>query len=78
MCIRDREGGAATYGMLAYVPLRGMVKKKVLDMYSRQYKAGGEELDLSAESSGSEAQKSLLDRLLAWWVARQTRKSSGG
>ena len=73
-----KEGGAATYGMLAYVPLRGMVKKKVLDMYSQQYKAGGGELDLSAETSGPDTQKSLVERLLAWWVVRQTRKSSGG
>ncbi|MFT4519436.1 MAG: sphinganine-1-phosphate aldolase [Halioglobus sp.] len=72
-----QEGGAATYGMLAHVPLRGMVKKKVLEMYSEQYRAGGGELDLAAESSGSGA-GSTVDKILAWWVARQTRKSSGG
>ena len=37
------QGGAATYGMLAHVPLRGMVRKKVLEMYSEQYRAGGGE-----------------------------------
>ena len=69
------QGGAATYGMLAHVPLRGMVKQKVLEMYSEQYRAGGSELDLSAEADGGHG---LVDRVLAWWVARQTRKSSGG
>lgn len=71
------QGGAATYGMLAHVPLRGMVKKKVLEMYSEQYRAGGGELDLAAESGSSGGGK-LGDKILAWWVARQTRKSSGG
>jgi len=72
------EGGAATYGMLAHVPLRGMVKKKVLEMYSEQYKAGGGELDLAAESTGPGSGKSVVDRILAWWVARETRRSSDG
>ncbi len=69
------QGGAATYGMLAHVPLRGMVKQKVLEMYSQQYRAGGSELDLAAEADGGQG---LVDRVLAWWVARQTRRSSGG
>jgi hypothetical protein len=49
-------------------------------MYSEQYRAGGGELDLAGASAGSDegAEKSLLDKLLAWWVARQTRKGSGG
>ena len=64
--------------MLAHVPLRGMVKKKVLEMYSEQYKAGGGELDLAAESTSSGPGKGLVDRILAWWVARETRRSSGG
>jgi sphinganine-1-phosphate aldolase len=72
------QGGAATYGMLAHVPLRGMVKKKVLEMYSEQYRAGGGELDMSAESADSGDEKGLVDKILDWWVARQTRKSSGG
>ena len=72
------EGGAATYGMLAHVPLRGMVKKKVLEMYSEQYRAGGGELDLTAEAKKTGAGKSPVDKLLAWWVARQSRRGSGG
>jgi hypothetical protein len=73
-----QQGGAATYGMLAHVPLRGMVKKKVLEMYSQQYRAGGGDLDMAAESSNAGGGKGPVDRMLAWWVARQTRRSSGG
>ncbi len=71
-----KQGGAATYGMLAHVPLRGMVKKKVLEIYSEQYRAGGAELDLSAgakEGIGG-GEPGLLDRLVAWYVERQSRR----
>ena len=71
------QGSAATYGMIAHVPLRGMVRKKVLDMYSEQYRAGGAEMDLSGDTHADQ-NKSRLDKLLAWWVTRQTRKAAGG
>lgn len=72
-----QQGGAATYGMMAHVPLRGMVKKKVLEMYSEQYRAGGGELDLAAaaDSGGAGGTKGLLDRLVGWYVERQSRKA---
>jgi len=35
------QGGAATYGMISHVPLRGMIKEKVLELYSELYRAGG-------------------------------------
>lgn len=71
-----KQGGAATYGMLAHVPLRGMVKKKVLEMYSEQYRAGGAELDIAAgadEGIGGGA-PGLLDRIVQWYVQRQARR----
>ncbi len=67
------EGGAATYGMLAHVPLRGMVRRKVLEMFSEQYRAGGGELDLKAGVPAGEEEK-LLDRVVRWYVTRQQRK----
>ena len=73
------QGGAATYGMIAHVPLRGMIKKKVLEMYSDLYRAGGGSMDLSAEANASqedEAPKGLVDRALAWYVNRQTKKAA--
>ena len=68
------QGGAATYGMLAHIPLRGMVKKKVLEMYAEQYRAGGGELDLAAEGSGGSG---IVDKVLAKWVARRAKKKAG-
>jgi glutamate/tyrosine decarboxylase-like PLP-dependent enzyme len=69
-----RQGGAATYGMLAHVPLRGMVKKKVLEMYSEQYRAGGAELDISSAGSEGGSAPGLLDRIVQWYVQRQSRR----
>ncbi len=71
-----KQGGAATYGMLAHVPLRGMVKKKVLEMYSEQYRAGGGELNLAASSEEGVTGGSpgLLDRIVAWYVDRQSKR----
>ncbi len=72
------QGGAATYGLMAHIPLRGMVKQKVLEMYSGMYKAGGGQVNLTAEAdmeSSDNASKSLLDRLLNWYVKRQSRNS---
>ncbi|QFU75707.1 aspartate aminotransferase family protein [Halioglobus maricola] len=68
-----KEGGAATYGMLAHVPLRGMVKKKVLEMFSEQYRAGGGELDLKSGATAGDT-PGLLDKVVGWYVDRQQRK----
>ena len=42
------QGGAATYGMMAHLPLRGLVKQQVLDIFSNSYRNGAAALDLSA------------------------------
>ena len=73
------QGGAATYGMMAHIPMRGMVKKKVLEIYSNLYKAGGGDLDLAAQAdqeTGEEVKQGLVDRVLAWYVKRQTQKAT--
>jgi len=70
-------GGAATYGMMAHVPLRGMVKNKVLEMYSELYRAGVGSTDLSTQTnanSNEQTPSGLVDRALAWYVNRQTKK----
>ncbi len=72
-----KQGGAATYGMMAHVPLRGMVKNKVLEMYSELYRAGGGSIDLSAQTStdsNEQAPAGIVDKALAWYVNRQTKK----
>ena len=67
-----RKGGAATYGMMAHLPLRGMVKSRVLDMFAGMYRAGGAPLDLHGPDDG--APVPLLERLAARYVQwRQQR-----
>ena len=66
------KGGAATYGMMAHLPLRGMVKSRVLDMFAGMYRAGGAPLDLHAPAG--DAPVPLLERLAARYVQwRQQR-----
>lgn len=73
-----QQGGAATYGMIAHVPLRGMIKKKVLEMYSEQYRAGGTELDLASGASATGGDGSgLLDRVVQKYVAWRSRRATG-
>jgi sphinganine-1-phosphate aldolase len=45
------QGEAAMYGLVAHVPLRGMVKKNVLRMLMGMYGPEGESLDLGAEAA---------------------------
>ncbi len=73
------QGGAATYGMIAHVPLRGMIKEKVLAMYSELYRAGGATSDLSDNAEPipeQETNNGLIEKALKWYVNRQTRKST--
>jgi glutamate/tyrosine decarboxylase-like PLP-dependent enzyme len=64
-------GSAATYGMMAHVPLRGMVRGKVLDMFARMYQAGGQELDLHAAPPPQGRVDALLERVARWYVKRR-------
>lgn len=62
------SGSAATYGLLANVPLRGMVRRQVLDAFSGMYRAGGGELDLhpagtAADGGRRPGARSWLERL---------------
>jgi sphinganine-1-phosphate aldolase len=67
------KGRAATYGMMAHLPLRGVVKSKVLALFADSYRAGGPPLSLDAQREGGEA-KPLLERVAAWYVARRQRR----
>jgi glutamate/tyrosine decarboxylase-like PLP-dependent enzyme len=72
------QGGAATYGMMSHIPLRGMVKQKVLDIFSSMYQAGGAEMDLSSASENMDnsdpngSKPGLIDRLALWYVKRRS------
>ena len=74
-----RLGSAATYGMMSHIPLRGMVRQKVLDMFVQMYKAGGQDLDLHAGPAPEPGLKgqmnALVDRLARWYVNRQQQKA---
>ena len=76
-----QKGSAATYGMLSHVPLRGMVKRRVLDIFSAMYAPGGGEIDLAAgaetaadESGDGHAPAPLLERLMMKYVGWKSRR----
>lgn len=69
-----RQGHAATYGMMANIPLRGMVKERVLDVFSAMYAPGGGKLDLSAPAAQEGGKAPLLDRLAMKYVAWKQRR----
>lgn len=68
------KGRAATYGMMAHLPLRGMVRNKVLELFANSYRAGGPPLSLDGQGGGAGGSKPLLERVAAWYVARQQRR----
>jgi hypothetical protein len=61
--------------MMAHLPLRGMVKNRVLDMFAGMYRAGGAPLDLhAADAPAGAGAVALLERLAARYVQwRQQR-----
>jgi glutamate/tyrosine decarboxylase-like PLP-dependent enzyme len=74
------SGSAATYGMMSHLPLRGLVRQKVLDMFAQMYQAGGHNLDLHAPAAPEPGLKgqvnAALERLAQWYVARQQKKAT--
>jgi sphinganine-1-phosphate aldolase len=70
------SGSAATYGMMSHVPLRGMVRGKVLEMFSRIYAAGGAEVDLHEPPSPQGRLQALIERLAGWYVRRRTKAAA--
>ena len=77
------SGQAATYGMISHIPLRGMVRKQVLDMFASSYRLSAGEIDLSDSQSlaaggaeGGAAGPGLVQRVLNWYVKRQSAKGS--
>lgn len=68
------KGGAATYAMLSHLPVRGMVKNRVLDMFAAQYASGGKPLHLDAHNDASAAEAPLVERLAARYVRWRQRR----
>lgn len=77
-------GQAATYGMISHIPLRGMVRKQVSDMFANSYKLNAKEIDLSdneglaagADEGEAPDKKGIVQRLINWYVKRQMKKDS--
>ncbi len=75
-----QAGSAATYGMLSHIPLRGMVKNRLLDMFAGMYRAGGAEVDLHAAGAGGSAGghagplDAVVERLAALYVSWKQRR----
>lgn len=70
-----QEGSAPTYGMMAHVPLRGMVREKVLDLFVQMYRAGGGEVDLQGPKPQGRVD-AFVERLARWYVALRQRRGS--
>lgn len=73
------QGHAATYGLMAHLPLRGMVRQRVLDIFAGMYAPGAAQFDLGAQAhaaDGSEgAQRPpLAERIARWYVRRRQRR----
>jgi sphinganine-1-phosphate aldolase len=71
-----QQGSAATYGMMSHVPLRGMVKEKVLDLFVQMYRAGGGEVDLHAAPPPQGRVDALVEKVAGWYVRWRQRKGA--
>ena len=72
------EGQAATYGMISHIPLRGVVRQQVLDMFASSYQLSAKELDLSDSSAMTPGGKgkAVLDRLISLYVRKQSQRKN--
>ena len=76
------KGGAATYGLMANVPMRGLVRQRALEIFSNMYRPGGGSFDLTANAAANTGagngldgnRRSLLERIALWYVARKRRR----
>jgi hypothetical protein len=71
---------------MAHVPLRGMVRKRVLEVFAGMYRAGGADFDFSGKAGpagdaiGEErpdtaaAASTLLEKIAMWYVNRRQRR----
>lgn len=72
-----QEGSAPTYGMMAHVPLRGMVRGKVLDLFVQMYRADGGEVDLHAAPAPQGRFDAWLEKVARWYVQWRQRRGAG-
>lgn len=70
----SQKGQAATYGMMAHVPFRKMVKQHVTRMFAETYKISGKGLDLEANSGAENKKPPFLERVALWLAERHRQK----
>ena len=74
-------GSAATYGMMSHLPMRGMVRQRVLDMFAQMYQAGGQNIDMHATTAPGQGLagrvQALAEKAAHWYVERAQRKAAG-
>jgi glutamate/tyrosine decarboxylase-like PLP-dependent enzyme len=73
-----RQGSAATYGMMAHLPLRGMVRQQVREMFVRQYGRGAAPLDVHAGAAPSRGWRGWAERLALRYVDWKRRRAARG
>ena len=76
-----QQGDAATYGMMAHVPLRGMVKRRVLDIFASMYAPGGGEINLAAagneasdDNTSAQHKTPWIERIMMKYVSWKSRR----
>lgn len=70
----SKKGQAATYGMMAHVPFRKMVKQQVTKMFAETYKISGKGLDLEASADTENKKPPFLERVALWLAERHRQK----
>lgn len=70
----SRTGQAATYGMMAHLPFRKIVKKEITKMFASTYRVSGEMLDLENGQSPTDHLPAFLSRIVKWLVRRNRQK----
>jgi sphinganine-1-phosphate aldolase len=63
------KGGAAMYGLISHIPLRGLIKKQVLDMMMALYGPDGQAIDLDARAGADD----LVTRAGIWFLKMRER-----
>ncbi len=63
------SGTAATYGMIAKIPFRGMIRENVLQMMMDMYGPKGETLDLNADAQGGD----FATKAGVWYLKLKSR-----
>jgi glutamate/tyrosine decarboxylase-like PLP-dependent enzyme len=70
------KGGAAMYGMISHIPLRGMVKKTVLKMFTDMYGPDAKMIEpegASMEGEGQAEEPDLATRAAMWYLKMRER-----